>query len=311
MAGVGKVRSLRAAVETITDGQHLTFSGFAHSLAPLAFVRELIRQQKRDLEITAMGEAWAVDLLAGAGALRRVRMSNFMFEGYGRCYNFARSVERGQLEVEDYSHFGMASRFAAGALGIPYIPTRVMRGTDIESVSSFERQKMQPAKCPFSGEQVNLVPAVHPDVAVIHASRADAEGNVQLFGMTSVIDEQAGAAQRIIVTVEELVDSRVIQRQPELTILPGFMVDSVVEVPYGAHPAGMYRYYDYDPKHVEYYWERSRTAEGFQEYLEAYVLGVADHWDYLGKIGLARLMELRADPALGYSLKDRGASIGG
>lgn len=305
-----KVKSLKEVVETIKDGDHLTLSGFAHSLAPLAFVRELIRQGRRDLEITAMGEAWAVDLLSGAGALRRVRMSNFMFEGYGRCQNFSRAVETGGVETEDYSHFGVTSRFIAGALGIPYIPTRVMNGTDIERIRNFESDKVKVAECPFTGETLTLVPAVQPDVAIIHASRADKEGNIQLFGMNSVIDEQARSAKRIIVTVEEIVPDLVIRRQPELTILPGFMVDAVVEVPFGAHPAGMYRYYDYDAEHIQYYWDLSRYPEGTKKYLDQYVLGVEDHMAYLEKIGIARLMGLRADPALGYSLKMRGDSFG-
>jgi len=145
-----------------------------------------------------------------------------------------------------------------------------------------------------------LVQSIQPDVAVIHASRADREGNTQIFGTTSIVDEQARASKKVVVSVEELVEPSEIVRRPELTILPGFIVDAVVEIPYGAHPAGMYRYYNYDHEHIQYYWNQSRQQETFQQYLEDYVFGPKNHWQYLEKIGIRKLMALRADPYLGY-----------
>ena len=295
-----KVVSISEAVALIHDGDNLTLSGFAHSLAPVALVREIIRQGKQDLELTSMGECWAADLLSGAGCLSRVRLSNYMFEGFGRCMNFSRAAQQGDLEVEDYSHFGITSRLFAGALGISYLPTKVMSGTDIVHKKSFDKGKVLVANCPFTDEPHMLVQAIQPDVAVIHASRADKEGNTQLFGMTSIIDEQARASRKVIVSVEEVVETDVIARKPELTILPGFVVDAVVEIPYGAHPAGMFRYYNYDHAHIQYYWDLSRREETFRDYLEEYVLGPRDHWEYLKMIGIRKLMELRADPHLGY-----------
>lgn len=296
-----KLTTMQQAVSTMQEGQNLTFGGFAHSLAPLAFVREMIRQGKKGFDLTSMGECWAVDLLSGVGAIRRARLSNYMFEGYGRCMNFSRAVESGEMQVEDYSHFGITSRFLAGALGVPFLPLRSMAGTDIERIRSFDSNKMARVNSPFNGEEVVAVEAVQPDVAIVHVSRCDQQGNCQIFGMTSTIDEQVRSAKRVIVTAEEIVDSEVIRKQPELTIIPGFLVDAVVEAPYGAHPAGMYRYYDYDPEHIRCYWELSRTAEGFGRYLDEFVYGTRNHWDYLERIGLRRLFELRADPYLGYA----------
>ncbi len=299
-AAPDKLISLTEAAAVVKDGSHLTFSGFAHSLAPIALVREIIRQGAKDLELSSMGECWAADLLSGAGRLRRTRLSNYMFEGFGRCRNFSRAVESGQLEVEDYSHFGITSRFMAGSLGLSSMPTKVMAGTDILKVTSFDADKHRMSQCPFTGESYVSVRAVQPDVAFIHAARADREGNTQIFGMTSIIDEQARAARKVVVSVEEVVDRRQIARRPEATILPSFVVDAVVELPFGAHPAGMFRYYNYDSEHIQHYWDASRQEESFQEYLDEFVYNVEDHWSYLDKIGLRRLTSLRADPYLGY-----------
>jgi acyl CoA:acetate/3-ketoacid CoA transferase alpha subunit len=295
-----KVTTLPEVVATIPDGAHLTFSGFAHSLAPIAVVHEMIRQGKRGFELSSMGECWAADFLIGAERLERVRVSSYMFEGYGRCMNFARACQDGRLAVEDYSHFGITSRFMAGALGVSFLPTKVMAGTDIFRLRPFDEDKAADVRCPFTDEGYVAVRAVHPDVAIIHASRADAAGNVQVLGSTSIIEEQARAAKRVIVSVEEIVDTDEIARHPALTILPSFMVEAVVEIPFGAHPAGMFRYYDHDDEHIRKYWQASRAADTFRAYLDEYVFGTKDHWDYLQKIGIRKLMALRADPGRGH-----------
>ncbi|MBI4574348.1 MAG: CoA transferase subunit A [candidate division NC10 bacterium] len=296
-----KVRSLQEVVASIPDGANLTFGGFAAYFTPLALVRELIRQGKRELEMTSVAECWVADYLAGAGRIRRVRFSNFMFEGLGRCQNFARGVERGEIEVEDYSHFAITSRLVAAGLGVPFLPIKPMAGTDLMRTRGFEAEKARPFACPFTGEPVLLVPAARPDVAVLHVARADRDGNSQLFGYTAVVEEQARAAQRVIVTTEEVVEDTVIRAQPELTVLPSFLVDAVVEVPFGAHPTGMYRYYDPHFEFMRDYYAASRDPAAFRAHLEEWVLGPADHWAYLRKVGLRRLLALRSDPGLGIA----------
>lgn len=295
-----KVIGLAEAAARIPDGAHLTISGFAHSLAPLALVREMIRQGKGNLELTSMGDCWAVDMLAGAGRVKRARFSNYMFEGYGRCPNFSRAVESGEIEVDDYSHFAITSRWMAAALGLPSMPTRVMLGTDLVRVKPLDRDDVVAAPCPITGEPLLFVRASHPDFALLHASRADQEGNVQLFGTCSTFEEQARAATRVIVTVEEIVPDCVIRERPEFTLIPGFLVEAVVLAPFGAHPAGMFRYYDFDRTHVGQYVQAGKSAETFRQYLREYVLGVPDHNAYLAKIGIRKLMAMRADPYWGY-----------
>jgi acyl CoA:acetate/3-ketoacid CoA transferase alpha subunit len=296
-----KVRSLHEVAASIPDGANLTFGGFAAYFTPLAFVREMIRQGKRDVEMTSVAECWVADYLAGAGLLKRARFSNFMFEGLGRCYNFCRGVERGEIEVEDYSHFAITSRLVAAGLGLPFMPVKSMAGTDLMGRRGFETDKARPLACPFTGEPVLLVPAARPDVAVIHVARSDQDGNSQLFGYTAVVEEQARAAQRVIVTAEEVVEDSVIRAQPELTLLPGFLVDAVVEVPFGAHPTGMYRYYDPDFEFMRDYYAASRDPAAFRAHLEEWVLAPADHWAYLEKLGLRRLLALRSDPGIGIA----------
>lgn len=296
-----KVLTLSQAVAGIPDGANLTFGGFAAYFTPLAFVRELIRQGQRDLEMTSVAECWVADYLAGADRLRCARFSNFMFEGLGRCRNFVRGVEQGTIAVEDYSHFAITSRLVAAGMGLPFMPVRSMAGTDLMERRVLEPDKARLLDCPFTGEPVVLVPAARPDVAVLHVARCDRDGNSQLFGYTAVVEEQARAAGRVIVTCEEVVEDTVIRAQPELTVLPGFLVDAVVELPFGAHPTGMYRYYDPDFAFMQAYYEASREPAAFRAHLEEWVLGPADHWAYLEKVGLRRLLALRSDPALGIA----------
>lgn|SRR5699024_1187334 len=301
-----KIDSLSNAVSIINNKSHISFSGFAHSIAPMAFVREMIRQRRQDLEISAVGEAWAVDMLSGAGLLSKVRLSNFMFEGWGRCHNFSREVEEGNIEVEDYSHYGMINKFLAGSMGIPFLPTKVMNGTDIVNVETIDKSnKFKEYTCPFSKEKVILLPKIQPDFAIIHSSRADKNGNIQLFGISSSTEEIAKAAKYVIVTTEEIVEEEVIRKNPSNTILPGFLIDKVVHVPYGAHPSGMYQYYDYDVEHIDIYIKASKTKKDFNKYLQNYVFNCENHLQYLKQMGISHLLNLRADPYYGYSLKGR------
>jgi len=296
----GKIITLQEAASRVPDGAHLTISGFAHSLAPLALVRELIRQGKGTFELTSMGDCWAVDMLAGAGRVKRARFSNYMFEGFGRCPNFSRAVETGAMAVDDYSHFGVASRWMAAALGLPSLPVRVMLGTDLVRQKPLDREDIAESACPLTGERLLFVRASRPDFALLHASRGDAQGNIQLFGTTSTIEEQARAARRVIVSVEEIVPEDAIREHPEFTLIPGFLVEAVVHAPYGAHPTGMFRYYDFDRQHVGRYMAAGKSPDTFQTYLQEFILGVPDHPSYLARIGIRRLMELRADPWRGY-----------
>lgn len=301
----GKIVTIKQAVDMIPSGSHISIGGFSNQLLPMAIVREIIRQKKDNFELSSMGEGWAGDMLIGAGCLKKLRLSCFLIEGYGRCYNFVRAVENKEIEIEDYSHFGITLRFYAGALGIPFIPSRVMIGSDIHKIKSFDRDALKIIKSPFTGEKILLIAPLKPDIAIIHASRADKYGNIQLFGSEMIIDEIARAAKKVIVSVEEIVCDEEIRKHPKYTIIPSFLVDAIIKIPFGAHPSGVYKYYDYDDKHINYYIKSSKNKDDFKKYLNEFIYETRDHFDYLEKIGIKKLMELRSDPTLGFSLANR------
>lgn len=303
-----KLTPLAEAVAAVKDGDAITAGGFAHSHQPMAFIRALIREGRRDLTIIGMAECWVAEFLSAAGLLRRAYMSNFMFEGLGRCRQFSAGVESGAIEVEDHSHYGIVCRFMAAGLGLPFMPLRAMAGTDILETPGFEppEKKARTLASPFGADAVTVVSPLVPDVAIIHAAQADRRGNTRIFGTTSVIEEQVKAARHVIVTAEEIVETDRFRRAPETTLLPGFMVDAVVHLPFGAHPTGVYGYYDHDAPHLDDYYAASRSPETVAGYLDRFVREPADHWAYLDRVGMSRLMRLRVDPALGYRME--GAS---
>ncbi len=299
---MSKVGTLEELVDLVKPGMSISFGGFAHSLTPLAFVRELIRRDIRDLELIGIAEAWAADMLAGAGSLRKIVFSNFMFEGFGLCRNFSRVIETGAVEFEDYSHFALASRFSAAGLGLPFATVRSLLGSDLAgSDDGVQRVRHVDFTSPFGDERVMLLPAASPDVVVIHGHRGDEHGNVQILGATAVIEEQARAGKTVIATVEQFVDSAEIRATPNHTVVPGLLVSHIAEVPYGAHPTGMFRLYDADYDHIRQYAEASRDPAAFAAYLADVTTG--DHQDYLARLGVRRLLNLRVDPHFGYHLE--------
>jgi glutaconate CoA-transferase subunit A len=206
---------------------------------------------------------------------------------------FRRAVEgkggAATLELEEYSHFGMVARLSAGAARLPFWPMRNYMGTDLPAVNP----RIAQVECPYTGERLATVPALNPDVTIVHAQRADAQGNTQIWGLLGVQKEAAFASRRVIVVVEELVDEQVIRADPNRTLIPGLAVDAVVVEPWGAHPSYAQGYYDRDN---EFYvaWEKiSRDPAALERYLDEFVHGVADRAGYLARVG--SLESLRAD----------------
>jgi glutaconate CoA-transferase subunit A len=295
-----KVKGLAEAAKLIHDGDTVTFSGISLSDHPVAFAHEMIRQRKRNLEIAGSG-AWLVNnLLIGAGCVDRMLVVADSAEVGGTAPAFRRAVENGKLVVQDYSLYAIACMFTAAAMGVPFLPTKSMLGSDMLRHSRrAKHKKPRVMKCPFTNEKVVLVPALKPDVAVIHAHQADEEGNVQMLGPTGLVDEQARASRKVIVTVEKIVSCDVTRKRPELTIIPSFLVDAIVKVPYGAHPTALFGCYDYDIEHLKLAFDQSRNKQMFYRYLKDVVYDVRSHHDYLRRIvGLRRLRELKANLAL-------------
>lgn len=286
-----KVTDLSVAVrEHVHDGNLLVMEGFTH-LIPFAAAHEVIRQGRRDLTLARLTPDVIYDQLIGAGCCRKLVFSWAGNPGIGALHAFRRAVEAGVLEIEEYSHFGLAMRFFAGASNLPFMPIRNYFGSDLPRVNP----QIKPLTSPYDGEMLYAVPAIRPDVAIIHAQRADEDGNVQIWGLTGVQREAAFAAKRVIVTVEEIVPRDVVRGDPNRTLIPGLIVSAVCHVPYGAHPSYAQGYYDRDTQFYVEWDEVSRDAEALAAWLREWVHDTPTREEYIEKMGRARFEALRPE----------------
>lgn len=292
--------SLAEAVKLVPDGSHLFWGGFGFQRPPMAFAHELVRQNKRNLTIYTCGSEMDLDILSGARVVSRLELAFYAIEGIGLVPNIQRRIREGVIEIEDYSNLAMVMRFLGGALGVPFMPLKSMLGTDLLAKKRFRPQKAEVMDCPFTGEKVVLVPSVRPDFSIVHAQRVDREGNVQIDGIRGEDVEGGRAGKKTIVLAEEIVDSEFIRNQPDQTVIPNIYVTHVVECPWGSHPMMVYNYYDYDMEHVRKYYDQCKTEEGWQKYCTEYITGVSNHMEFLQRIGIERLMKLKARKPLPY-----------
>lgn len=313
-----KVMSLKAAVSAfVRDGCHLSIGGFTLNRNPMAAVYEIIRQNIQDLHLYVHSNGQGVDELIGAGCVAKIEVA---YGGTGKfaatCIRFRKAVEQGAIQIEDYSNYQMTLRFLAGAMGVPFLPTRSSLGTDIIAKWGFPKEmrrtepklpdhKLVVMDNPFNGwddaDQVVLVPAIHPDVTIIHVHEADRRGNCRMQGLTFADVEQAKAARQVIVTCERLAADDELRHHSDQNQIPFIHVDAVVPVPYGAYPTACYRYYDYDPVYLKAYAGAAKDDARFAAYL-AQLRATADHQALLDGVGPARLAMIQADPNTGYAV---------
>lgn len=298
-----KVKSVAEVVRSIPDGSSVALGGFAIARNAIAVVHELIRQQKTSLTLSQCVMGLETDLLVGAGLVSRLIIGGGSLDRFGPVHCVNRARESRSVETHDMSSLSVAFRYLAGALGISFIPIKSLLASEV--LERLERgpgaQDIKRMKCPFTGEEYVVMKALNPDVALVHVQVADREGNCQIDGPRWENEEQAKAARRIIVVTEELVPTEYIQRNPERTVISAHRVEAVIHQPFGAYPTSVFRCYDYDAEHLMLYVEHAKRPERVKEYLETYVLGTKDHWDYLEKIGgMRKLKQLRADRILGY-----------
>jgi glutaconate CoA-transferase subunit A len=289
-----KLITLQEAVKLVPDGAHLFWGGFGFQRPPMAFAHELVRQKKRGLTIYTCGSELDLDILSGARVASRYELAFYAIEGIGLVPNIQRRIKDGTIEIEDYSNLAMVMRLLGGALGVPFMPLKSMLGTDMLAKKKFREKKAEVIHCPFTGEKVVLVPSIRPDFSIVHASRVDREGNVQIDGIKGEDVEGARAGKKVIVLTEEIVDTEFIRSQPDQTVIPNIYVTHVVERPWGSYPMMVYNYYDYDMEHVRMYYDQCKTEEGWQKYCENFITSVENHDEFLQKIGLQRLMKLKA-----------------
>jgi acyl CoA:acetate/3-ketoacid CoA transferase alpha subunit len=298
-----RVRSVAEVVRSIPDGSSIALGGFAIARNPVAVVHELIRQGKRDLTLSQAVMGLDTDLLVGAGLVRRLIVGGGSLDRFGPVHCVNRAREERTVDAHDMSSLAITFRYLAGALGISFIPIKSLIASEVleRLEAGSAASDLRRMRCPFTGEEYVLLRALTPDVAIVQVQVADRDGNCQIEGPRWENEEQAKAARRVIVVAEELVPTEHIRRAPERTVIPGHRVEAVIHQPFGAHPTSVFRCYDYDAEHLVLYVEHARRAETMRKYLDSWVLGTRDHWEYLDKAGgLRRLADLRADRVLGY-----------
>jgi glutaconate CoA-transferase, subunit A len=315
-----KVMELSDAIrEYVKDGCHISIGGFTINRNPMAAVYEIIRQGIRNLHLYAHSNGQGADELIGGGCVSRLDIA---YGGNGKyaatCIRFRKAVQKGTIQIEDYSNFQMALRFMAGAMGVPFLPTASALGTDLVNVWGFSEEtraqdhKMANKKVvvmdnPF-GEwmdtpKVVLVPAIQTDVTILHVQKADKQGTGRIQGLTFADIEQAKSAKHLILTCEELVDTDFMRRNPDQNNISFLHVDAVIPVPYGAYPTACYGYYDYDPTCLRNYAKYAKDEDLHKEYLQKFIHGVKDHGEFIAlNGGQTQLEKIKADTETGYAV---------
>jgi glutaconate CoA-transferase subunit A len=282
-----------AISQYVHDGDTIYAAGFTH-LIPFAAGHEIIRQNKQELVLARATPDLIYDQMVAAGCARKVIFSYMGNPGVGSLRIIRAAIEKHELEWEEYSHFGMISRLQAGAAGLPFMPMNQTAAIDLERANPLIRRVVDP----YSGRDVVTVPALNPDVAIVHVQRADANGNAHLWGIIGEQKEAAFAAKRLILTAEEIVDEAVIRSDPNRTLIPGFIVSSVCHVPYASHPSYAQGYYDRDN---DFYlkWDKiSESTDAVKSYLDEWVHGVQDRDEYWQKLGLETQIRLKVSPRM-------------
>jgi glutaconate CoA-transferase subunit A len=272
-----------AISEFVHDGDTVAIEGFTACIC-FAAGHEIIRQGRRDLTLCRMTPDLVYDQLVAAGCARKLVFSYLGNPGVGSLHGIRRALEKGSpapLELEEYSHYGMVGRYTAGAYRLPFFPLRSYLGSDMPVVNP----RIRAVESPYGDGPIAVVPPLNPDVTIVHAQRADAAGNTQLWGLLGVQKEAAFAAGHVIVVVEEVVDTAVIRADPNRTLIPGLIVDAVVHEPYGAHPSYVQGYYDRDNAFYLHWDEVSRDEASTAAWLAEWVYGAPDRAAYVAKLG--------------------------
>ena len=276
-----KLVSMREAIAAnVRDGDSVIIDGFTHLIC-FAAGHEIIRQQRRDLTLCRLTPDLVYDQMIAAGCARKLVFSWAGNPGAGSLFAFRRAAEGkgAPLELEEYSHFGMVARLSAGAAKLPFWPLRDYAGTDLPRVNP----QIRTVACPFTGEVLAAVPALNPDVAIVHVQRADANGNAQVWGLLGTQKEAAFAAKRVVVVCEELVSESVIRADPNRTLIPGLIVHAVVHEPWGAHPSYAQGFYDRDNDFYVSWESIARDERGLAAWLDEWVFRAPDRAAYLEK----------------------------
>jgi glutaconate CoA-transferase, subunit A len=270
------------------DGDYIGVELYGAIRCPMSLVREVIRQGRTNLAATGMG-VYELDLMIAAGSLTEIDWTYIGYEVFGISKNAREAIKSGQLKkITEWSNAALAWRLKAGSMGIPFIPVRSMLGTD-----TFNYSSGKVIECPYTKQPVCLLPAIIPDVGMIHVSRADKYGNCQIDGVTGFASEMARASKRVIISAEEIIDTDEIRKNPERTIIPFYNVDAVVHAPLGSHPGEMPKKYDKDLENLKHYYSISGNKEEVQQYLDKWIYNVKSHEEYLEVVGREKIDSLK------------------
>jgi glutaconate CoA-transferase subunit A len=291
---MSKLSTLSDAVaKYVNDGDSIYAAGFTH-LIPFAAGHEIIRQKKRNLILARATPDLIYDQMVAAGCASKVIFSYMGNPGVGSLRIVRSAIEQGRLEWEEYSHFGMITRLQAGAAGLPFLPMNQTAATDLERVNL----KIKRIADPYGGKDVIVLPALNPDVAIVHVQRSDSNGNAHLWGIIGEQKEAAFAAKKVILTAEEIVDESVIRSDPNRTLIPAIIVDAVCHVPYACHPSYAQGYYDRDN---DFYMEWDKISESpakIQSWLDEWVFNLKDRDEYWKKLGTETHKRLKITPRM-------------
>jgi acyl CoA:acetate/3-ketoacid CoA transferase alpha subunit len=282
-----RMTEAEAVSEFVHPGGYIGTELYGTVRCPQSLVNEIIRQGISNLRVAGQG-VYELDVLLGAGLVSALDHTYIGMEVYGISKCLRREVESGRVKCVDWSNAGIAWRFKAAAMGVPFIPVRSMLGTD-----TLKQSAAKVVECPFTGDPIALLPALVLDVGLIHVHRADKFGNAQIDGISGFAFELARASKHLIISCEEIVETSLIRSQPDRTIIPYYLVDAVVHAPFGSHPGEMCYYYERDEDQIKEWIEASSTEDGTRAYLEKYIYNLPDHQEYLQLIGHERQQELR------------------
>jgi glutaconate CoA-transferase subunit A len=292
-----KVMTVKEAVSRfVSDGDYVASGGFGTNRIATAVLHEMLRQRKRNLGFAGHTTTHDFEILCagnrnGVKTLARVDAAYIVgLEARGLSPQARRVMQSGEVEVSEWTNYALAVRFRAAAAGVPFMPCRNMLGTD-----TFERSGAKEIVCPFTGRKLIALPALYPDVAVIHVHESDPHGNCRIRGITVADGELARASKRVIITAERLVSNEAIRAAPEATVIPAFCVDAVCEVPYGSYPGNMPGEYFSDERHLQEWLQAEEDETRLDAFLKKHIYDLPDFESYLALCGgLARMRELRA-----------------
>jgi len=292
MTSMEKLCFLHEAIAAhVQDGMSVAMGCGLESLIPFAASYEIIRQKKRNLTLIAPISDMQFDQLIGAGCVKKIIASWVGNVAAGLGHNYRRAAEAGipqPIEIEEHSNFTIGLGLQAAAAGLPFLPTRTVKGSHFRSGSQFAS-----VRCPFTDEELLAVRAIQPDVAILHVQRADKGGNVHAWGNFGVMREAAFAAKKVILTCEEIVVHDVILSDPNRNVIPEFLVSSVVHEPFGSHPSPTQGYTRRDDNFYFEYHKATRSRDGFEQWLQKWVLRVKDHREFLNLLGKERVEQLK------------------